>query len=227
MKPELKEKYEKILEEAKSPGSGCSKGYIQHLKRILDGEAEIFNYHQYQPLNSDWEKERREKRQQEEENIKRLNSCSRHEFNKTTEKEGFTFLTYSSFKVWECSKCKGTVTSIEKEWYEKGVENRMNEEKFESIAKVLFDTAFAAWSINLKKMHDADIFNDLNKPEIGDYVFEISNPFTPRIRSIGKLVEHSNSGPYVIECLDGKIHTWENAKFVKVADERTISLTKS
>ncbi|MCK2000799.1 hypothetical protein MZM54_05275 [[Brevibacterium] frigoritolerans] len=227
MKPDLKERYENMLKEAKSPGSGCSKDYIQHLQKILDGKADIFKYHKYSPFDSDWEKERREKMQRTEENLKRLNGCSRHDFKRKTEEEGFTFITFIDSKEWECSKCKGTVTSIEKEWYEKGVENRMNEEKFESIAKVLFDTAFAAWSINLKKMHDSDIFSDLNKPEMGDYVFEISNPFTPRIRSIGKLVEHSNSGSYVIECLDGKIHTWENAKFVKVADEKTISLTTS
>jgi len=104
---------------------------------------------------------------------------------------------------------------------------KVTEEQYENLAKILFDSAYAMYSLSLKTVN-VEIFNDLNEPEIGDYVFETTNPFVPKLRAIGKLLEKSseNFGTYMIECLDGKIHTWENAKFVKVADENTKSLIK-
>jgi hypothetical protein len=106
----------------------------------------------------------------------------------------------------------------------------MTEEQLETIAKVLFDVAYNAWVMNLK-LYNTDVFNDLHEPQVNDYVIETTNPFVPRLTAIGKLVEviQQEGGwtIYKIERLDGKIHQWENASFVKVADEKTLKLIRS
>lgn len=106
----------------------------------------------------------------------------------------------------------------------------MENEQLEAIAKILFNTAYSTWVMNLKLMN-MDVFNDLHKPAIGDYVIETTNPFVPRLSALGKLVDVVKKDGgwtiYKIERLDGQIHEWENADFVKVADDKTLKLIRS
>lgn len=103
----------------------------------------------------------------------------------------------------------------------------MDNEKYEEIATIIFNSAYAAWSMSIK-INNYKAFEDLNEPNVGDFVFELSNPFVPKLRAIGKLLEQSNEGlgTYKIECIDGNVHVWENAKFIKIADENTLKLIK-
>ena len=105
----------------------------------------------------------------------------------------------------------------------------MTEEQLETVAKVLFDAAYNAWVMNLE-INNRNVFNDLHEPKINDYVIETTNPFVPRLHAIGKLIEVSKlEGGWKIqkiERLDGRIHEWQNASFVKVADENTLKLIR-
>lgn len=106
----------------------------------------------------------------------------------------------------------------------------MNPEQLEAVAKVLFDAAYNAWSMSLELnlLNDTEHSRDLRNPQIGDYVIETTNPLVPRLWAVGKLVEMIDPGSgfkvYRIERIDGVIQNWENAQFVKVADEGTLSL---
>lgn len=105
----------------------------------------------------------------------------------------------------------------------------MKEEQLENIAKVLFDAAYNAWVMNLE-LNQSDLFKDLREPKVGDFVFETTNPFVPRLQAIGKLIEvikEDGWKTYKIERLDGEIQQWENAHFVKVADEQTLKLIRN
>lgn len=106
----------------------------------------------------------------------------------------------------------------------------MTEVQLEKLAKVLFDAAYNAWVMNLKLFNN-ELFNDLHKPKIDDYVIETTNPLVPRLAAIGRLIEviEQEGGwkIYKIERLDGQIHQWENANFVKVADENTLQLIRN
>lgn len=96
----------------------------------------------------------------------------------------------------------------------------------EEIAKVMFDNAWTFWSLALSNFSHFDVFKELDEPQIGDYVFEVTNPFAPHTAKIGKLLEKPSTGEYIIEKIDGKTMHWENAKMVKIADEKTRSLIK-
>jgi len=106
----------------------------------------------------------------------------------------------------------------------------MNPEQLEKVAKVLFDAAYNAWlmSLELNLLNDTKHSHDLRNPQIGDYVIETTNPLVPRLWSVGKLIEIIDQGGgfnvYRIERIDGVIQNWENARFVKVADEVTLAL---
>lgn len=100
----------------------------------------------------------------------------------------------------------------------------ISQERLEEIAEILFNSAFSVWSAGIKTFN-ISILDELNNPKIGDFVVEITNPFVPRLHALGKLIEVSDDGwAYKIERLDGVIHEWTNAKFVKVADKNTIKL---
>ena len=102
----------------------------------------------------------------------------------------------------------------------------MTSEQYEVIAEMLFNASFSAWSLSLNA-EQRDVFNDLRDPVIGDFVIETSNPFTPKLYSVGKLIEVSEDGwEYKIERLDGKIHEWSNARFVKIADDKTLKMLR-
>lgn len=102
----------------------------------------------------------------------------------------------------------------------------MGEGKLEELAKVMFNAAYSAWVLNLKT-HNPEVFGDLRYPKVGDYVIETTNPHVPRLVAIGKLVseERQDGGHtlYTIEKLNGEQHQWENANFIKVADDETLS----
>lgn len=106
----------------------------------------------------------------------------------------------------------------------------LSEEQLEKIAKVLYEAAHTAWALTLE-LDNKDIFDELYTPQVNDYAFETSNPYLPRLYAIGKIVEitklEGGSKIHLIERLDGKIQRWENARFVKVANEKTIELTRN
>lgn len=103
----------------------------------------------------------------------------------------------------------------------------MNKEHFESVAEAMFESAWNFWSLANNTQHDnIELIKDLNNPKIGDYVFETTNPFVPKLIAVGKLLEHPRRGEYVIQRIDGEIHNWTHAKMNKVPDERTKKLIK-
>lgn len=107
--------------------------------------------------------------------------------------------------------------------------NTLTDEQMETIAGVMFDVAFSAWSMNLE-INDSEVLRDLYNPQVNDYVIETTNPFVPRLQAVGKLIEvikeDGGSKTYRIERLDGNIQRWENARFAKVADSKTLEILK-
>jgi hypothetical protein len=95
----------------------------------------------------------------------------------------------------------------------------MTEEQVNQAAKVIFDSAWAFWSLVLSDMKYAEIFTHMNDPQVGDYAFENTNPFVPDKNKVGKILEMPAHGMYIIERLDGTTMEWSNAKMIKVPDE--------
>lgn len=118
-----RERYVTMLEKAKTPGSGCSEGYIEHIEKILAGEAEGFLYQPYAFHGMDaYMKEQEEQRKQTqqflEENVRKLDECGGHDFK---EIPLLIDIPVSIFMYnWQCALCHGVVQDIQKEWYEKG-----------------------------------------------------------------------------------------------------------
>lgn len=102
----------------------------------------------------------------------------------------------------------------------------MTEEQIEQAAKVMFECGWAFWSKAIDDFHNRELFNDLHKPQIGDYVFENTNPFLPYRKLVGKLVEMPSNSEYILEMIDGQTMHWQNAKMIKIADENTRKLLR-
>lgn len=97
------------------------------------------------------------------------------------------------------------------------------QEKYNWVNKVaikslehLKDSAFTVYVYS--RENNAQLFNEICNPKIGDLVLEItSHVFKPsNWGNIGILKEIKSKTEFVIETLDGDTQSWTNTKFIKI-----------
>lgn len=97
----------------------------------------------------------------------------------------------------------------------------------EVVVDALVATGWQLWSCSHNNTPGAQrLFEWMRVIAPGNLVLEVTNPRVRAIDRVGTLVAITSSHEYTIHTFDGREHTWENAKFVRIpqgeADTRAL-----